>query len=49
MIQLFFVIPQGGGGNKEQEEKERQFEEMKHGILSQVLDQSARTRCMYWL
>ncbi|XP_052816792.1 programmed cell death protein 5-like [Mya arenaria] len=33
-----------GGGDKDQEEKARQMEEMKHGILSQVLDQSARTR-----
>ncbi|XP_045191744.1 programmed cell death protein 5-like [Mercenaria mercenaria] len=33
-----------GGGNDQQKEKERQMEEMKHSILSQVLDQSARTR-----
>ncbi|XP_060568192.1 programmed cell death protein 5-like [Ruditapes philippinarum] len=34
----------GGGGNDQQKEKERQMEEMKHSILCQVLDQSARTR-----
>lgn len=33
-----------GGQNNEQKEKERRMEEMKHSILSQVLDQSARTR-----
>ena len=40
----------GGGGNaaekqKAQEEQMRQQEEMKHSILSQVLDQQARARC----
>lgn len=41
-----FVLFQGQGGNNDQQkEKERQIEEMKHSILSQVLDQSARTRC----
>ncbi|KAH3771761.1 programmed cell death protein 5-like [Dreissena polymorpha] len=34
----------GGGSNQEQEQRQKQMEEMKHGILSQVLDQSARTR-----
>ena len=35
-----------GGQNKgQQEEKKQRMEEMKHGILSQVLDQSARSRC----
>ncbi|KAL4234618.1 Programmed cell death protein 5 [Mactra antiquata] len=34
----------GGGGQEQQKEREKQMEEMKHSILSQVLDQSARTR-----
>jgi len=39
----------GGGGNpadrqKQQEEKIKQMEDMKNGILSQVLDQEARAR-----
>ena len=43
---------QGGAGNsgptpEQQEEKARQMTEMKNGILSQVLDQSARTRCKF--
>jgi len=40
--------PGGGGGamerQKQQEEKMKQMEDMKNGILSQVLDQEARAR-----
>lgn len=40
----------GGGGSAAQQQQQRmeqqqQMEEMKHSILSQVLDQQARARC----
>ncbi|TMW40087.1 hypothetical protein DOY81_014833 [Sarcophaga bullata] len=49
MAQMQSQFGGGGGGNaaekqKAQEEQMRQQEEMKHSILSQVLDQQARAR-----
>lgn len=45
---LVFIFQQGDGANaqKAQEEQAKQQEDMKNSILSQIMDQSARARCM---
>ncbi|KAK0090367.1 hypothetical protein PV325_001141 [Microctonus aethiopoides] len=45
LAQLQTQYKGGDGGNQEQEEdRRRQMEDMRHSILTQVLDQSARAR-----
>ncbi|KAK0163597.1 hypothetical protein PV327_007263 [Microctonus hyperodae] len=45
LAQLQSQYKGGDGGNQEQEEdRRRQMEDMRHSILTQVLDQSARAR-----
>ena len=45
-IVTVLVLQGGGGGDQQQKQQERakQMEDMKNGILSQILDQKARAR-----